>query len=314
MSRPLTKNRRKPWAIGALLAAALCACLVLAGCGSSGSQEDSSNSQSASQEAPKTSISILCDTQMEGPLSELEQLYASEHDDVEFTLSSEQTDKTLLKALSDNAKSVKSSGQDSQSTGADDADSAISLVFGLSDSATKQAVKNKLLKRDSQTDVVADSLVIVAGKNGKADSVTVNQLVSGKWLLALANGSSSLGKLQTQALSALGACTPQGQFTGALAKSGKVKRQGMESQVFAALSKSKRAVSVVKKSDVYRYGGVKIVGEIPANAYTAPRYSASATTAASDDQASAAQDFLNWCVTDADAIEIWEKWGFTLAA
>jgi len=30
--------------------------------------------------------------------------------------------------------------------------------------------------------------------------------------------------------------------------------------------------------------------------------------------ADASQQFLNWCLTDKDAQEIWQKWGFELAA
>ncbi|MGI6535500.1 MAG: molybdate ABC transporter substrate-binding protein [Eggerthellaceae bacterium] len=301
---------------------AVLACLALAGCSSTnGESADGSSGSADTASQQKTTVSVLCADQLAGPLSELEQLYASENDDVQFAQKSEGTGKALAKDLADNAEDAAAAAAADASEGtdastaetADDAD--YSLVVGLSDSAESAAQKAGQIDGDTVSDLVGDTLVIAAGTDGKAASVTVNDLVAGKYPLLMAPADSALGTLQRQALRQLGAQTASGAYVGALAKKGAVKTAKSATSVFAKLSESTgRTVSIVRASDVYRYGGAKVVGEIPAHAYTAPVYSSALTAYANDAQLDAARKFLEWCTTDADAQRIWQKWGFKLAA
>lgn len=309
--------------LGCVLAA-LFACLVLAGCASSGTEQDASQS-SASADAGsqhKTMVSVLCADQLTGPLSELEQLYASQHDDVKFAQDSEGSSKALAKDLADNAEhaaavasSDASGSSDAEDGGETDGQAAYSLVVGMAEKEENAAQKAGRVNGDTVSDLVSDSLVIAAGTNGKASAVTVNDLLAGTYPLLMAPSDTALGGLQREVLSQLGARMQNGSYQGALAKKGAVKSADSASDVFATLSENKgKTVAIVRASDVYRYGGAKIVGEIPASAYTAPVYSSALTAYASNEQLDAAQQFLEWCTTDADAQRIWEKWGFTLAA
>ena len=70
-------------------------------------------------------------------------------------------------------------------------------------------------------------------------------------------------------------------------------------------------LAFVYSSDVYRFGNVKIVGTVPADACKAIVYPAA--VCAETDNADAAQAFLDWAVSDEDALKIWQEWGFELA-
>lgn len=309
----MSRLRPRRWGACVLIALLAAWCLVLSGCGLAHPSASSSTDQGSQQMTPQTTISVLCSTQLKSPLAELEQLYASEHTDIAFSQDAERSDKALLKDLSDSAAEAKAAARASASTSSAEETKAPTLVFGLSSDSMAHAASRKLVEKDSQTDLVADSLVIVAGKNSKAKSVTTQSLLNGDYALVLAAADTDLGKLQTEALIYLGVCSADGRLIGSAAKQDNVWCQGAEGPVFATLSNSKHALSLVKKSDVYRFGGVKIVGDLPKRSYEAPLYQVATTTTASDEQVKAAEDFRDWCVTDADAIEVWEKWGFTLA-
>ena len=69
---------------------------------------------------------------------------------------------------------------------------------------------------------------------------------------------------------------------------------------------------MVYSSDVYRFGGVKIVSTVPADTHKNIVYPAA--ICADSTNAEAAQEFLDWAFTNEDAIKIWQEWGFELAA
>jgi molybdate transport system substrate-binding protein len=71
-------------------------------------------------------------------------------------------------------------------------------------------------------------------------------------------------------------------------------------------------IAFVYTSDVYRFGGVKVVGTVPSDTHKAITYPAALTSTTQN--AEEAQAFLDWCVNDPNAQEIWQKWGFELAS
>ncbi len=68
---------------------------------------------------------------------------------------------------------------------------------------------------------------------------------------------------------------------------------------------------MVYTSDVYRMGGVAICSVVPNDTHKAITYPGA--VCADSNNAEAAQAFLEWCMTDEDCAQIWEKWGFELA-
>ena len=70
-------------------------------------------------------------------------------------------------------------------------------------------------------------------------------------------------------------------------------------------------IAMVYTSDVYRMGGVAICSVVPNDTRKAITYPGAVCTDSKN--AETAQAFLEWCMTDEDANQIWEKWGFELA-
>lgn len=309
-----------------LAVAALCAVLAmtLTACGGNSTPSSEESESSSTVEQPKTTVTLQASDREASALSELSQLYASEHDDVTFEVRSAKTDKEMrkqlaasydaAKAASDSESSASSSSESAGgSTGSDDGDASnpVAAVVGMSSDDQAKAADDKEVSASTATDLVQDSLVIATAQT---KDVSMRDLLSGDYRLYVVDNDTSDAMLQHQALVRLGACTVSGRYVGALAGKGKVKSFRSTAKLFAALSKNKKAAAVVLRSDVYRYGGVKISGEIPADAYDAPVYSYAMTTFASDEQTEKAQEFFNWSVSDADALRIWKKWGFAAAA
>ena len=69
-------------------------------------------------------------------------------------------------------------------------------------------------------------------------------------------------------------------------------------------------VAFVYSSDVYRFGGVKVIGVVPNDTHKKIIYPAAVCK--DSKQAEAAAEFLDWATTDADAKKLWQEWGFEL--
>lgn len=295
----------------ALLFAALS--IALAGCSTGSSAESGSSETDEAAEQPKTEVVILSHGRQASALQELAQLYGSEHDDLSLTVQAATSEKNLRKTLATNYRAAQAAQKDSDNESASSAEDVqtVAAVVGMTSSDRAKAEEAKRLSADTDTDLVQDSLVIIT-KNQK--SLTLRDLTAGTYRLCMAAEDSALGDLQQQVLKDAGALNVNGRYVGALSAKGQVKTYSSTAKLFSAVSDSGKNAAIVLRSDVYRYGGVKISGEVAADTYAAPVYSYALTAYASDEQTDAAKDFFNWSVTDADALRIWKKWGFDEAA
>ena len=137
------------------------------------------------------------------------------------------------------------------------------------------AVKEGYVDEGTRFDMFTNDLVIVAGTDSAIEEMTLEEAASGKYKIAVGDDNVPAGNYAKQA------------------QSGAVD------------------VAFVYSSDVYRFGNVKIVGTVPADACKAIVYPAA--VCAETDNADAAQAFLDWAVSDEDALKIWQEWGFELA-
>jgi len=74
-------------------------------------------------------------------------------------------------------------------------------------------------------------------------------------------------------------------------------------------------IAFVYTSDVERFAEkspVKVVGTVPADTHKNITYPGAVTAQSKNTEA--AKAFLDWCMTDKQAAEIWQKWGFELAS
>lgn len=197
------------------------------------------------------------------------------------------------------------------------ADLEITASKGTMDTAVQEGYVNE----GTRTDMFTNELVIVAKEDSALQDVTLQQIASGDLTVCVGDDSVPAGNYAAQALSTVGAYEPPAADAG---KSGKdiSGKDGQYVGITPILQTSvgnvcKQAengdvdVAVVYSSDVYRFGGVKVVGIIPDDTHKTIVYPGAVCKDSKNAQA--ANDFMQWCITDPDAQKIFQKWGFDLS-
>ena len=197
------------------------------------------------------------------------------------------------------------------------ADLEITASKGTMDSA----VEKGYVDESTRTDMFTNELVIVAKQGSNLKDVTLADIAAGKYSVCVGDDSVPAGNYAAQALSMVGAYQPPASESGKTGKdiSGK---EGSYVGITPILQTSvgnvcKQAengdvdVAIVYSSDVYRFGGVEIVGIIPDDTHKAIVYPGAVCKDSKNAQA--ANDFMQWCITDPDAQKIFQKWGFDLS-
>ena len=184
------------------------------------------------------------------------------------------------------------------------------------------AVKEGYVDEGTRFDMFTNDLVIVAGADSDIEEMTLEEAASGKYKIAVGDDNVPAGNYAKQALSTVGAWIDDegtvgpesdgkgGTFEGT-PLAGMVTEGKSVGDVCSYANTGDVDLAFVYSSDVYRFGNVKIVGTVPADACKAIVYPAA--VCAETDNADAAQAFLDWAVSDEDALKIWQEWGFELA-
>lgn len=183
------------------------------------------------------------------------------------------------------------------------------------------AVEKGYVDESTRTDMFTNELVIVAKQGSNLKDVTLADIAAGKYSVCVGDDSVPAGNYAAQVLSTVGAYQPPASESGKTGKdiSGK---EGSYVGITPILQTSvgnvcKQAengdvdVAIVYSSDVYRFGGVEIVGIIPDDTHKAIVYPGAVCKDSKNAQA--ANDFMQWCITDPDAQKIFQKWGFDLS-
>ena len=183
------------------------------------------------------------------------------------------------------------------------------------------AVEKGYVDESTRTDMFTNELVIVSKQGSNLKDVTLQDIASGTYTLCVGDDSVPAGNYAAQALSTVGAYEPPASEAGKTGKeiSGK---DGSYVGITPILQTSvgnvcKQAengdvdLAIVYSSDVYRFGGVEIVGVIPDDTHKAIVYPGAVCK--DSNNAQAANDFIQWCITDPDAQKIFQKWGFDLS-
>ena len=93
---------------------------------------------------------------------------------------------------------------------------------------------------------------------------------------------------------------------------GKVNLQSSVGNVCKQAQSGAVDVAFVYSSDVYRFGGVKVIGVVPDDTHKNIIYPAAICKDST--QAEAANEFIEWATTNADAKKLWQEWGFELVS
>lgn len=282
-----------PKRIAALAIALACAlaCFALAGCSQQEQKED-------------VSLQIFAANSLSKAMEEAQQAYIEDgHENVSFA-----------------DTQYKASGELNEMLGAGSyADVLISASKGSMDTAEEEGYVNK----DTRVDMFNNDLVMVSKEGSGLKDVTLDDIKAGKYTFCVGDESVPAGNYAAQALSTVGVYVAGGDEKGKTGKdiSGKGGEwaKGYEPVLDTSVGNvCKHAqsgdvdVAFVYTSDVYRFGGVEIVGTVPADTHKTIVYPGAVT--ATSEHAEEAQAFLDWCMTSDKAAEIWQKWGFELAA
>ena len=198
------------------------------------------------------------------------------------------------------------------------ADILITASKGTMDTAVEEAYVDE----GTRFDMFTNDLVIVAGENSDITEVTLDDVATGQYTVAVGDDNVPAGNYAKQALSTVGCWVDEEGTTGSESDgkggtfdgtplAGLVTEGSSVGNVCSYANSGDVDLAFVYTSDVYRFGGVKIVGTVPSDTHKNIIYPAA--VCADSENVEAAAAFLDWCTTDEEALKIWQEWGFELA-
>lgn len=298
----------------AAVAAALALVCAFAGCSSNTGASSSADAASSAAEESTASASgeavqlqIFAANSLTKAMAEAEELYTSIYPEVTFA-----------------DTQYKSSGElNSMLEGGAYADIEITASKSTMDAAEEAGY----IDAGTRVTMFTNELVMVTSENN-ADitEMTLEDIATGNYTIGVGDDSVPAGNYANQALSTVGCFVDPDGATGADSAgkanstdayagtpvAGKVMTQTSVGNVCKLAEAGDVDIAFVYSSDVERFGGVKVVGVVPEDTHKAITYPGAVTEQSNYKEQ--AEQFINWCLTDKDVQEIWQKWGFTLAA
>ena len=297
------KKRTRKFAAAAL-AVSLVGVFALFGCsGGNAASSASSSASSSAASAEPVELQVFAANSLSKAMEDIQAAYIADgHDNVTFADSQ-----------------YKSSGELNEMLGAG---SYADLLISASKGSMDTAVKEGYVDESTRVDMFVNDLVIVAKEDSDISEVTLQDIADGEYTFCVGDESVPAGNYACQALSTVGVYVPAGDEAGKTGKDISGKGGAFAEGYTPVLDTSvgnvcKHAqsgdvdVAFVYTSDVYRFGGVKIVGTVPADTHKNIVYPGAIT--ANCENVEATQEFLDWCLNSDQAKKIWQEWGLELA-
>ena len=295
--------------VAAVCAFAMVGAFALTGCSSNNSSsteqkpDTTQTEQAADNNKEQVELQVFAANSLSKAMEEVEAAYIADgHTNVSFA-----------------DTQYKASGELNEMLGAGSyADLLISASKGSMDTAAEKGY----VDGSTRVDMFKNDLVMVSKEGTDLKDVTLQDIADGKYTFCVGDESVPAGNYACQSLSTVGVYLPPASDEGKTGKdiSGK---GGTFADGFAPVLDTsvgnvcKHAqsgdvdVAFVYTSDVYRFGGVQIVGTVPADTHKNIVYPGAVTSNCKNTEAT--QEFLDWCLSSDKAQEIWQKWGFELA-
>lgn len=290
----------KPWkkATGVAVCALACAALamtVLGGCTKAAEEPAQEAPEQPAAEQQGIELQIFAANSLSKALDEVQALYTEQNPEVTFA-------DTQYKASGELVEMLKAGSS---------ADIFISASKGKMDDAAEAG----LVDDATRFDMFANDLVMVTSADNTdiPEGLTLEEAVSGDYTICVGDESVPAGNYACQSLATVGAYSDAsgkgGEFTGAVAD--KVVLDTSVGNVCKHAESGDVDIAFVFSSDVYRFGGVKVLSTVPSDTHKPIVYPAAVTV--DDANLEAAQAFLDWAANDPEALVVWQKWGFELA-
>ncbi len=292
--------------IAAVCAFAMVGSFALTGCSSSSSDSkstDTKQEQKAEETKDAVELQVFAANSLSKAMEEVQAAYIADgHSNVSFA-----------------DTQYKASGELNEMLGAG---SYADLLISASKGSMDTAVSKGYVDEGTRVDMFKNDLVMVSKEGSDLKDVTLQDIADGKYKFCVGDESVPAGNYACQSLSTVGVYVPAGDEAGKTGKDISGKGGSFAEGYSPVLDTSvgnvcKHAqsgdvdVAFVYTSDVYRFGGVQIVGTVPANTHKNIVYPGAVTKECKNVEAT--QEFLNWCLSSEKAQEIWQKWGFELA-
>lgn len=290
----------KSWkkATGVAVCALACAALamtVLGGCTKAAEESTQEAPEQPAAEQQGVELQIFAANSLSKALDEVQALYTEQNPEVTFA-------DTQYKASGELVEMLKAGSS---------ADIFISASKGKMDDAAEAG----LIDDATRFDMFVNDLVMVTSADNTdiPEGLTLEEAVSGDYTICVGDESVPAGNYACQSLATVGAYSDAsgkgGEFTGAVAD--KVVLDTSVGNVCKHAESGDVDIAFVFSSDVYRFGGVKVLSTVPADTHKPIVYPAAVTV--DDANLEAAQAFLDWAANDPEALVVWQKWGFELA-
>ena len=295
--------------IASVCAFAMVGAFALTGCSSNNSSsteqkpDTTQTEQAADNNKEQVELQVFAANSLSKAMEEVEAAYIADgHTNVSFA-----------------DTQYKASGELNEMLGAGSyADLLISASKGSMDTAAEKGYVDS----STRVDMFKNDLVMVSKEGADLKDVTLQDIADGKYTFCVGDESVPAGNYACQSLSTVGVYLPPASDEGKTGKDISGKGGTFADGYAPVLDTSvgnvcKHAqsgdvdVAFVYTSDVYRFGGVQIVGTVPADTHKNIVYPGAVTSNCKN--AEATQEFLDWCLSSDKAQEIWQKWGFELA-
>lgn len=302
--------------LAAACSLALVGAFALAGCATEQKSAEPQKTEPSAQENnaeqhEAVELQIFAANSLSKAMDAVQQLYAKDHSWVTFK------DTQYL-----------SSGElNEQLAGGAYADLLISASKGKMDAA----VDAGYVDAATRFDMFDNDLVMVAGENselattyGASQNFTLEDVATGTYAVAVGDDSVPAGNYANQSLSTVSCFVdPSGKTgkdsagladgTDAYAGTpleGKVNAQTSVGNVCKQAESGAVDVAFVYSSDVFRFGGVKVIGTVANDTHKSIVYPGA--ICADSTNAEAVQEFLDWSISNPEAMKTWQEWGFEL--
>lgn len=266
---------------------------AVSGCSSSPSGAGSAPAGSSEAASSAVELQVFAANSLEKAMPEVEALY-TERTGVTFA-------DTQYKGSGDLVEQMR---------GGAPVDVLITASSGTMDDASDAS----LIDDATRTDMFTNELVIVCAEGSDIEISSIEDVASVDGNIAIGEpGAVPAGKYANQALASVGLYSnaegEDGEYDASIAD--RVVQADKVGTAAQYVSTGDCAVGFVYTSDVYRYGGIEVAYTTPAESHKPIVYPGAVATAS--ENAEAAADFLDFCMTDEDALAIWATYGFDLA-
>lgn len=279
---------------------AIVAAFALAGCGGSSTASSSAAADSGSAATEAVELNIFAANSLQKALPEVQALYTEQtgttFGDTQFEASG-----TLVQKLKDGASA--------------------DIFIAASKKTMDNAVENGNIDEATRVDMFTNDLVVCVQEGSDVAVASIEELATNDAIESIAIGEPNAvpaGKYALQAFESAGLVTYDEADDGTVDNikwdasiEGKINAGADKVGTVASYVKEGQAtVGLVYTSDIYRYDGIEAAYTTPADSHKTILYPGGVTTDSAN--AEVAADFINFCLTNADAQKIFSEYGFEL--